>query len=101
MKTRIVNIKRHLKTSDDVYIGRGSKWGNPYTHLDSHTLAKFKVATREESIIAYESYLRNSPLMNDLHELKGKTLVCFCEPLSCHGDILIKLINEKFQNPLF
>ena len=29
--------------------------------------------------------------MNDLHELEGKTLGCWCKPEKCHGDILIKL----------
>lgn len=101
MKTRVVNIKNHQKTANDVYIGRGSKWGNPFTHSEGKTLAKFKVATREDAIIEYEKYLRNSPLLNELHELKGKTLVCFCKPLSCHGDVIVKLIDEKFQNPLF
>lgn len=101
MKTKVVNIKNHKPTLDDVYIGRGSKWGNPFTHLNGNTLAKFKVETREDSIIAYESYLRNSPLINDISELRGKNLVCFCKPLSCHGDILIKILNEKFTNTLF
>ena len=32
--------------------------------------------------------------INDLHELKGKTLGCFCKPQPCHGDILIKLIEK-------
>lgn len=103
MQTKVVNIKKHKKGENDIYIGRGknSKWGNPFTHKEGNTLAKFKVTTREESLIAYESYLRESPLLDDLHELRGKTLVCFCKPLPCHGDILIKLINEKFKNTLF
>ena len=32
-------------------------------------------------------------LLNDLHELKGKTLGCFCKPKICHGDILVELVN--------
>jgi hypothetical protein len=34
--------------------------------------------------------------MNDLHELNGKELGCWCKPDKCHGDILIKLYNEKY-----
>lgn len=34
-------------------------------------------------------------LLKDLHELKGKTLGCFCKPLSCHGDILVRLADES------
>ena len=81
----------------DVYIGRPSKWGNPFTHLDKSTRAEFKVATRDEAVAAYEEYIRNKPeLLADLHELKGKVLGCWCKPKSCHGDILVKLIKEEY-----
>lgn len=89
---KIVHCK---KVPYDIYIGRPSKWGNPYSHL-SGTLANYKTETREEAIEKYEEYLRNNPsLLADLHELEGKTLGCWCRPLSCHGDILIKLLNES------
>lgn len=95
MKTKVVHCK---KEKYDIYIGRPSKWGNPFTHLNKTTNAKFKVKTREEAIKKYEEWILNQPkLLKDLHdELKGKTLGCWCKPKSCHGDILIKLIeNEK------
>ena len=34
--------------------------------------------------------------MNSLHELKGKQLGCWCKPGVCHGDVLVKLYNEKY-----
>lgn len=77
----------------DVYIGRPSKWGNPYSHKPG-TLAQFKVNTVKEAIEAYEKYLlANSKLMESLHELKGKTIGCWCKPGPCHGDIIIKLLK--------
>jgi hypothetical protein len=81
----------------DVYIGRPSKWGNPYTHhADKETLAEFIVETRDEAIQKYKEYiLNNEPLLNDLHELDGKTLGCWCKPNSCHGDVLIELIEKN------
>lgn len=33
-------------------------------------------------------------LLNSLHELKGKTLACFCAPKACHGDVLLELANK-------
>jgi hypothetical protein len=27
--------------------------------------------------------------------LKNKNLVCFCAPLACHGDVLLKMIGES------
>ena len=92
-ETRVVN---KYKESYDVYIGRGSKWGNPFTHIaDKKTKADFIVASRDEAIESYRDWILNQPqLLNDLHELKGKTLGCFCKPKKCHGDILVELVNE-------
>ena len=82
------------KEKYDVYIGRPSKWGNPYSHKDD-TLAEFKVRTRKEAIDKYEQYLLNNPnLIADLHELKGKILGCWCKPKTCHGDILRKYVAK-------
>lgn len=85
MKTTVVNKR---KEPYDVYIGRGSKWGNPFVIG--------KDGTREEVIAKYRKWiLKRTELLNDLHELKGKTLGCFCKPQACHGDVLIKLIEER------
>lgn len=95
-KTKVVNIKNE---ECDVYIGRGSKWGNPYTHKkNKKTKAKFIVSTRKEAIEAYREYITNGDgkhLLDDLHELVGKRLGCYCVPLSCHGDILVELIEKR------
>jgi len=92
---KVVNKKKHQETSNDVYIGRPSKWGNPFSHLPN-SIAKYKVTSREESILKYEQWIKTQPhLMNSLPELKGKILVCWCKPLSCHGDILKKLVENK------
>ena len=81
---KVVHCKREKY---DVYIGRPGKWGNPFSIG--------KDGTREDVIKKYEEWIRNnSKLLNDLHELKGKILSCWCVPKACHGDILIKLIKE-------
>ena len=91
MKTTVVHFK---KEPHDVYIGRPSKWGNPYSH-DDDTLAQFKVRDRKEAVEKFEEHLlNNAELMADLHELKGKVLGCWCKPKSCHGDILAKYANS-------
>ena len=92
-ETRVVN---KYKESYDVYIGRGSKWGNPFTHIsDKKTKADFIVNTREQAIESYRDWILNQPqLLKDLHELKGKTLGCFCKPKKCHGDVLVELVNK-------
>jgi hypothetical protein len=88
----------HCKKSKyDVYIGRPSKWGNPFTHLSSTKYGQFYVKTREESIASYENWLLQQPNLVDEAklELKGKVLGCWCAPLSCHGDVLMRIANSQ------
>ena len=99
-ETKVVHCKRE---NYDVYVGRPSKWGNPYSHKEG-TLAEFKTETRQEAIEAYRDYILNGKgvhLLNDLGELEGKTLGCWCKPQACHGDILIEIIQERKQIKLF
>ena len=83
-KCKVVNLR---KEKHDVYIGRGSKWGN-----------KFIIGpdgNREEVIKKYREWiLGNKELLSSLHELKGKVLGCFCKPQACHGDVLVELVDK-------
>lgn len=89
--TRVVHCK---KTAYDVYIGRPSKWGNPFSHKPG-TQAQFVVGSRDEAIAAYREWILNQPeLLAALPELKGKTLGCWCKPQSCHGDVLAELADQ-------
>jgi len=92
--TRVV----HCKKENTMFIGRPSKWGNPFTHIsDGKTLAKFVVSSRTEAIEAYRKWITNGDgmyLLKDLHELKDKILGCWCKPKSCHGDILVELVKK-------
>ncbi|MFW6242770.1 MAG: DUF4326 domain-containing protein [bacterium] len=82
---KVVHCK---KENYDIYIGRGSKWGNP-----------FKIGVdgnRDEVIEKYKNYiLDNSNLLSQLHELEGKVLGCWCKPKRCHGDVLKELVENK------
>lgn len=83
---RVVNKK---KDPYDVYIGRGSKWGNPYAigvDGDRETvIEKFR-------IYLWASIRRGDITIQDLLELDGKTLGCFCKPAACHGDVLVRAV---------
>ncbi len=81
----------------DVYIGRRlymggwkleqSKWHNPFTLKNSISV--------KDAILKYKQYILSKPeLLEDLHELKGKTLGCWCKPGPCHGDVLVELVRE-------
>jgi hypothetical protein len=86
---KVLNKRKDSYTKDDVYIGRPSKWGNPFLIG--------RDGTREEVVKKYEEYIRSKPalMLQAKKELAGKNLVCFCSPLKCHGDILLKIANEE------
>jgi hypothetical protein len=81
----VVHCKR---AAHDVYIGRPSKWGNPFViGCDG---------TRDDVIARYEAWLLEQPeLVAALPELAGKTLGCWCAPRACHGDVLARLANVQ------
>ena len=71
-----------------VYIGRGSKWGNPFRIGPD--------GDRATVIARHERWLRDQhELLRALDELRGCDLVCFCAPLACHGDLLLRLANAS------
>ncbi len=87
-KTTVVNIRSNKY---DQYIGRGSFLGNPYI-IGTH-------GSREEVILKYKEYfytlIKNKPYFrNKVLALKGKTLGCYCKPLSCHGDIVVEYLDS-------
>jgi len=76
-----------------VYVGRPTKYGNPFKVKRNDGLI-----FREAAIRMYERHLRNE-LIKDPHfldELKGKDLACWC-PLDkpCHADVILKILGEK------
>ncbi len=78
------------------YIGRGSKWGNDYSHLQS-SRAHHRVGTREDAISMFEEH-QLPGLLPDIGELDGKILVCFCYPKACHGNVLTRTLDESKES---
>ncbi|MDU1497893.1 MULTISPECIES: DUF4326 domain-containing protein [Bradyrhizobium] len=83
---RVLN-KHHVGIpAGAVYIGRGSKWGNPFRiGQDSDRAA---VIAKHVRWLADQHHL-----LRVLDELRGRDLVCFCAPRACHGDLLARLAN--------
>ena len=80
--TKVIHIRQRTNAPEEVYIGRGSKYGNPY-----------KIGrglTRIQAIRLYEEKTLPRLSEDDIAQLIGKTLVCYCAPLACHGDVLVK-----------
>lgn len=83
------------KAPFDVYVGRPSPWGNPFSHLPT-SAARFRVATRGEALTRFEAWLLAQPelVARVKRELCGKVLGCWCAPLPCHGDVLSRIAND-------
>jgi hypothetical protein len=89
MKTTVINIRTDtVDLTQVVYIGRPSKWGNP-----------FKIGpdgNRDEVIAKYRAHVEAIPGFAEMvkKELKGKYLSCYCAPNPCHGDVLAEIAER-------
>ena len=95
--TKVVNLK---KEKYDVYIGRSSIFGNPYTHLPiEKTKAGVQVKNRNEAIEKYREYFydrieNDQEFLDEVLRLKDKVLACYCAPKACHGDVIAEFLNK-------
>ncbi|GGI68671.1 hypothetical protein GCM10007973_02190 [Polymorphobacter multimanifer] len=84
---KVLNKRIHGIPLGAVYIGRPSIWGNPFVIG--------KDGSRSDVIARYETWLLgNAYLVDQLHTLTGKDLVCWCAPASCQGDVLVRLASK-------
>lgn len=97
-------VNRHWQKGPGEWIDRKhSPLGNPYSHL-AGTTAKYKVATRDEAVDCYRPWLiarlaEKGPEWREFKRLVDKyvaegtlTLVCWCNPSRCHGEVLREFI---------
>ncbi len=96
--TTVIHVKdtpSGWKQNDQyVYIGRGSKWGNPYALKAAHPEFPWIPMSRNQVCDLYEKVTLPS-LLRCIHELQGKILVCFCKPQRCHGDTLAAAADKE------
>lgn len=80
-----------------VYVGRPTKWGNPY-RVGPETRAAFAVSAAQRAVNQYRLLVSQMVERGrlDLEELRGKHLACWC-PLDqpCHADVLLELANRS------
>lgn len=83
---KVLNKKQDGVPEGAVYVGRPSMWGNPFQIG--------RDGDRAEVIRKFTAWFLESPLTYQLHQLRGKDLVCWCAPEACHADVLLKLANS-------
>lgn len=97
------NLKEFIEDGNNVYIGRSGRvnvdgsmfgfkqsiWNNPYS------ISEYG---RKKCLKMYKQYIIqkivDEKLYDELLELDGKMLGCWCSPEKCHGDILIKILRR-------
>jgi DNA-directed RNA polymerase subunit N (RpoN/RPB10) len=89
---RIYNMYRDIVPPGAVNIMRPSIHGNPFA-------MKSDGSDRSEVVLKHWVWLQNR-VRNDpeyrkaVLDLIGHDLVCCCKPLACHGDNIIKIIED-------
>jgi hypothetical protein len=86
MSALVVNSRREPY---DVFIGRPSKWGNPFRIGKDGSRGEVVVKYRDWFFAEEQRGLRDAAR----RELCGKVLGCFCAPSMCHGDFLAAVAN--------
>ena len=106
----MISVVNLHKKDYNIYIGRGSPWGNPWSHKQG-TKALFVVDSPEIAVDNYEQWLRGKNftnilqkerqwILNHLGDLINMKLGCFCKPNICHGDVLKKLAEEYYEQSI-
>ncbi len=90
---RVVNKKTEQY---DVFIGRPSKWGNPFPMKHERERADVIEAYRRH---LHEQINAGEITLDDLRALDGRTLGCFCAPRACHGDVLAQAVAWAMTQP--
>ncbi len=108
-----------------VYVGRPSRWGNPFRvkdyspmpplHLpsgdiddDPPTLRAWRMLMHRWSVEDFRAF--SIPLWKnegrDFSALQGKNLTCWCplwyndgSRVPCHADVLLEIVNEGYTTP--
>ena len=90
LRTRVVNI--NLDMEFDVYIGRGSMFGN------KHRIGKYcsrKQAAARYKVDFYKRIKKDPKFKRAVLKLRGKRLGCYCWPKPCHGNIIVEYLNLR------
>ncbi len=93
---------------DTCYVGRGSRWGNPFVVGPDGDAAEC-VRKYAEWLLPYThsgprngmgDFLLSQTHLEEIEALRGKNLACWCKPdQPCHGDWLLALANGRCSRP--
>ena len=96
MFTRVFNKRTDGALIPDgaVYVGRPSKWGNPFP---------VKLHGRHAAVALYREWLKTAAEAGPLRaairhgELHERDLVCWCAPEECHAHVLAEMSIKHYD----
>lgn len=96
--TEIVNGNKTDDNEIDQWIDRRPKFGNPFKISDFNDNMPDEAA-RELVVDLYSNYFDKRIRFDEdfrkaVQRLKGKTLACHCKPKLCHGDVIVRYLDE-------
>lgn len=101
---QVLNRRTDKIPAGAIYVGRPSKWGNPFRLNDPLLYGLPKEEKRRLVINEYRKWLQGESCLvkefgepPSLSELTAKDLVCWCAPLPCHADVLLELANMESE----
>jgi hypothetical protein len=81
-----------------IYVGRPSRWGNPFKAIGGVTKATCVEQFRRRMFSSNQAAERESIVKT----FRGKTLACWCPlvdadgiPVPCHADVLLEIANNS------
>ena len=86
---KVLNKRDHGIPNGARYIGRGSIAGNPFVLGRDGNMDE--VCDKFEAMVEANEEMKKELIAY----CKGHNLVCFCSPLRCHGDYLLRISNDE------
>lgn len=100
MATRVVNRHHYQHTPGrlGIYIGRGTIWGNAWSHdarwVDQAHLCHDRYEAIEKYRQWFDAKMETDPeFRRQTMDLRDCDLICSCYPQPCHGDVIRSTID--------
>lgn len=80
-------------TTNAIYVGRPTRWGNPFNWQDYPSI---EGSAKAHVVELFKQWMNNDPALKIMAraELRGKNLSCWCkEDEPCHADVLLDIAN--------
>jgi len=94
-KTKVVHCN---KDSYDILIDRTTMWGNPFKIGKdgdrTDVIVKFDLWLNGKDFVDFKQP-KLQKILNNIDQLDGQTIACWCKPRECHGDIYVKFIEYR------